>query len=394
MKGFLLLLVFITEYSVADYWTQKADLPAGERSEAIAFSIGNYGYVGTGYSTTIVYSDLWQFDPITNSWSVKSSVPNQPRYGAVAASCLGKGYVGLGNYTGFLNDWWEYDPILNAWTQKSNFPGTAREFASSFLIDSNIYVGNGIDAIQPQRDWWKYDAFANSWSPIDSTPYGCFANSAFTISGKGYLVAGWYGYKNVYEYDPILQSWTSKANFPGNGTARMAACGFSIGSYGYLGTGDTGYMSPQVKDFWQYDASTDIWYQKNDFSGIARSSAVSFTIGFNGYTGLGYSGGVRLKDLWEYTPDSITSVSSINNFNSEIIFSPNPTKGKLMVSSSQFGKKTTIDIYHISGSQVKRVQSVTGQKEISIDLKVLPSGIYFIQATSAEKVWWGKVMKD
>ena len=41
--------------------------------------------------------------------------------------------------------------------------------------------------------------------------------------------------KDFWEYDPVGNTWTQKADF--GGTARYAAVGFSIGNKGYIGTG-------------------------------------------------------------------------------------------------------------------------------------------------------------
>ena len=57
------------------------------------------------------------------------------------------------------------------------------------------------------------------------------------------------------------------------------AVGFSIGSKGYLGTGDSG---PYNKDFWEFDPLINSWTQKADFAGTARSYAVGFSIGAKG----------------------------------------------------------------------------------------------------------------
>ena len=395
MKGiYFFIFIFLFKPCSADYWTQKADLPAQGRDAAIAFVIGNYGFAGTGYGT---FDDLWQYDPLLNNWAAKAVVPNQPRYGAVGAACLGMGYVGLGGFLGFKNDWWEYDPISNAWTQKNNFPGSPREYASSFCIDSIVYVGCGLDSIGPQRDWWKYDIGSNSWGAIDSIPgfsqSGAFACVSFSILGKGYVISGYFNGNKVFEYDPISHVWNSKNLFPGIG--RYAATGFSIGNYGYIGTGDTGYQTPFVKDFWQYDPSTDLWYQKNDFSGLARASAIGFTIGTNGYLGFGVAGTLRLNDFWEYIPDSITSTSEISYQQSEIILFPNPTKGKLSFLLPFGGNMhlavNQIEIYNLFG---KQVLTVTGWGLTTVDCGLLPPGIYLLQATSGEKIWRTKVVKE
>ncbi len=90
--------------------------------------------------------------------------------------------------------------------------------------------------------------------------------------------------KDFWEYDPAANTWTQKADF--GGTARYSAVGFSIGSKGYIGTGDDGWSSI-AKDFWEYDPAANTWTQKADFGGTARDCAVGFSIGSKGYIGTG-----------------------------------------------------------------------------------------------------------
>src|SRR2546423_5277810 len=128
----------------------------------------------------------------------------------------------------------------------------------------------------------KISAQPGSWIEQRSLPGAARANAVgFSIGSKGYVGTGSaYGptgpvsYKDFWEYDPVGNTWSQKADF--GGTARTDAVGFSIGSKGYLGTGNDG--SPE-KDFWEYDPSANIWTRKADFGGTARSSAVGLSVG-------------------------------------------------------------------------------------------------------------------
>ena len=90
------------------------------------------------------------------------------------------------------------------------------------------------------------------------------------------------------------------------GTKRGSAVGFSIGTKGYVGTGEDG--SGYTKDFCEYDpagnAGLGSWTTKTDFGGTARKDAVGFAI-TKGYIGTGYDG-VYKKDFWEYDPAANT----------------------------------------------------------------------------------------
>lgn len=110
------------------------------------------------------------------------------------------------------------------------------------------------------------------------------------------LFLAWCGYSQT------PNTWAQKSEFPGS--PRSGAVGFSIGSKGYIGTGDFPYR----KDFWEYDPVTDAWTQKSDFGGDPRTGATAFSIGNKGYIGTGYkgydAGTTYYKDFWEYDPDN------------------------------------------------------------------------------------------
>jgi N-acetylneuraminic acid mutarotase len=98
----------------------------------------------------------------------------------------------------------------------------------------------------------------------------------FSIGHKGYVGTGrsydggYNYYKDFWEYDPVVNKWTQRADF--GGTVRSEAVGFGIGHKGYLGTG---YYSDQVShsynDFWEYDPIENSWTQKSNFGGAVLS---------------------------------------------------------------------------------------------------------------------------
>jgi hypothetical protein len=95
-------------------------------------------------------------------------------------------------------------------------------------------------------------------------------------------------------------TWTTKAPFPG--TPRRSEVCFSIGNKGYIGTGARS-DDVLLKDFWEYDAVTNICF-KNRFSRNCKRSCLAFSIGTKGYVGMGYDGNLK-SDFWEYDPAEI-----------------------------------------------------------------------------------------
>ena len=241
----------------------------------------------------------------TPYWIQKADFCGTGKYRAVGFSISDKGYIGTGFGTGgsYTKDFWEYDPTTDTWTQKADFGGSARYDAVGFSINNKGYIGTGREEnVGYPIDFWEYDQATDTW-----TQKAGFGGSGrqdavgFSIGNKGYIgtgeyySSGWVNIKDFWEYDHTTDSWTQKDDF--GGSARSGAVGFSIGGKGYIGTG---YDGSYTKDFWEYDQATDIWTQKDDFGGSARSGAVGFSISGKGYIGTGYAG--TLLDFWEYDP--------------------------------------------------------------------------------------------
>lgn len=91
--------------------------------------------------------------------------------------------------------------------------------------------------------------------------------------------------------------WVQKANYGGG--SRTVACGFSIGSTGYILTGDSGGF---FNDVWAYDSTTNTWSSKNSFGGTAREGASAVAIGGHGYVIGGKTSTGFVAEVWQYTP--------------------------------------------------------------------------------------------
>ncbi len=307
-----LIAIMATVFNVQaqDTWTQKADFLGGGRFGAVGFSIGDKGYIGTGTHYPDTYKDFWEYNPLTNTWTQKADVGTEPRQWATGFSIGNKGYIGTGYGDGNVaKDFWEYDPATNVWTQKSNFGGAARRVAVGFSIGNKGYIATGIKdqcCIIFTKDLWEYDPIDDSWTKkADFGGTKRLDAVGFSIGSKGYVGLGidcdiCGGRDDFWEYDPVTDTWLQRADFPGG--ARSNAVGFSIGEKGYVGTGvyEDYFNSIVYTDWWEFDPSLNIWTQRSDFGGGPRSDAVGFTIGEKGYAGI--SSG--LNDFWEYTPDT------------------------------------------------------------------------------------------
>ena len=307
-KAFQLILIIaflanpLKSYSQApDTWAQKADFGGVARVRAVGFSIGDKGYIGTGWTIATEKDDFWEYDPASDSWSQKVDFPGNPMDGAVGFGIGTKGYIGTGHSTLTQKDFYEFDPAANTWTKKADFGGGNRSYAVGFSIGNKGYIGTGVTPLANFKDFWEYDPLLDTWTKkADFGGVPRYGAVGFSISGKGYLgtgTDGGNGFVDFWEYDPVLDTWTQKMNF--KGASRYNAVAFSIGNKGFLGTGREG--GTMYKDFWEYDPLANTWTKRANFTGGIREQAVGFSIGDKGYLGTGNNSGL-FKDFREYTP--------------------------------------------------------------------------------------------
>ena len=134
--------------------------------------------------------------------------------------------------------------------------------------------------------------------------------ATFVLNGIGYVVNQIEGRPSpLYAYNPDLDQWTRRADFPG--TPRSRGIGFSVGSRGYFGLGIAGEDEQGLRDIWQYDPAANTWQYVTEYPGQGNRYLVSYSAPDRAYLGWGYesqpspSGGVRLvgcTDFWEFKP--------------------------------------------------------------------------------------------
>lgn len=157
------------------------------------------------------------------------------------------------------------------------------------------------------KDFWRYNPITNSWSAVADFPgaggQGVYFATGFSVAGKGYLCGGKIG-PNMYssqlwEYKPSNNQWMQRANFPGG--VRYQMLSFVIGSKAYVGMGTD--QNIFKKDMYCYNPGANNWEPIAQFPAYERASATTFTLEGRGFVCLGNTGGL-LKDLIEYNPQT------------------------------------------------------------------------------------------
>lgn len=198
----------------------------------------------------------------------------------------------------------------DSWTQKASFPGAVRSGAFGVSLNGKGYVGLGrssyVTGIVCYNDIWEYDPLTNSWAQKASFPgiARCFP-FAFSINNSIYVGLGqdstMIGTLNdCWLFNPTTNQWLQKNSFTLD--TLMNRTDVFDGNYGYLLGGTVVYTS-YSNNFSKYDPLTDQWTSLVSFPGIPVSNACSFFADNNIYLAGGYNSlnsPITLNTFWEY----------------------------------------------------------------------------------------------
>lgn len=147
-------------------------------------------------------------------------------------------------------------------------------------------------------------AVVGTWTQKASLPVKRTTHVGFTIKGKGYICGGvdqsGNDCKDLWQYDPVSNTWTQKADMPGQ--ARRELSSFVVDTLAYVGHGRNVTSTDIFFSFNKYNAATNSWSAIADYP-VQRYTSTGFSIDSLGYVGCGILPGVaRYKDFYEYNP--------------------------------------------------------------------------------------------
>lgn len=243
----------------------------------------------TGSKFFFVFFLLTQLSAFSQTWLKRANLTNTGRDGAFGFTIGAKIYVG-GGFS--HNDFWEYDIAANTWTQKAALPVLGdRYYGVSFSINGKGYFGLGFNGpnYNPNQDFYEYDPISDAWTAkanFPGTPRA--ACGYFVINNIGYVGGGgsFVGVANdFYAYDPVTDSWTSRANYPLSSIEFPGT--FVIDNEGYFITGAIQINGAVTNATYAYNPTLDTWTAKANFPATGRMAVASFEVGGKGYVGLG-----------------------------------------------------------------------------------------------------------
>jgi N-acetylneuraminic acid mutarotase len=299
-------------------WMKRSDFEGNARTEAVAFTVGDTAYIGTGFDGSNRYNDFWAYDPVKNFWLQRAQFPGAARNSAVGYSVGTRGYIATG-FDGLnrLKDNWEYNPATNTWTRRADFGGTSRYDAVAFGISGKGYISTGFDGGHT-KDLWEFDPTVGAngtWTQrVSLGGSKRSAAVAFVYNNKAYVVTGINNGNTLTDFwmfDPANpSSWNqlrditniSADAFDNDYTdiQRHNAVAFVIGTKAYLTVGESGAFT---KKTWEYDFATDLWARKNPYERTERTGAVAFTVKGRGYVSCGKNNSFYFDDIDEFKPD-------------------------------------------------------------------------------------------
>ena len=212
-------------------------------------------------------ADTWEYDPATNTWTQRDDFGGGVRLGALAFSIGGYGYVGTGFNDNYLKDFYRFNPNAatgKQWEIVNGFGGYKRWYGTAFVIDDVAYVCCGQNNNTLVDDLWKFDG--DNWTQLrdiantnsdddydDDYAIARLGTVSFVIDGRGYIATGTRSgvTSDYWVYDPGEDLWygdsdddytpmTNVHNVSSGGSSRAYAVSFSTGKRGFVLTGASG----------------------------------------------------------------------------------------------------------------------------------------------------------
>ncbi|HNR19826.1 MAG TPA: kelch repeat-containing protein [Bacteroidia bacterium] len=316
-------------------WLQKAPIPGIPSGiySGTSFTINNLIYVAGGCTSGLDsnYQNLWEYDPTNDGWTQKADMPLGGTYGSSAFVINNIGYVvggwhrtGPGSATSF-NFTYSYDPALNAWAAVQSFPAI-RYTGVAVELNGKGYMGTGYAPLS--KDWWEFDPIANTWTQKANLPGNVRqASHGFSLDGYAYITMGGQyqvNYNDLWQFDPNLNSWAAKANYPD--TARSSGSTFVLNNKAYL-VGGSNWAGEPFSSIYSYDPSFDKWTFVSFFPGGKRHALITAVangkayIGQGSYTDQNTNDYFTANDWWECTIVDANTISgkAFLDFNNNLI---------------------------------------------------------------------------
>lgn len=152
--------------------------------------------------------------------------------------------------------------LPGTWTSRAVVPHSRSEMQATAL-DGRIYVVGGLEGMsQALTRVDVYDPGSDTWSSAPPLPEGRHHYGMAAAGGKLYVIGGyppgefpWSPSRDVFEFDPATQQWTSRSPLP---TGRAALTVVTVDGKLYALGGEQGGIEAGTLNQ-VYDPATDQW---------------------------------------------------------------------------------------------------------------------------------------
>lgn len=243
-------------------WEQRAAYPLS-LTEVSGAQINGKIYMVCGLTVRGSVSDLYIYDPETDSWTAgaPAPIPGGADHCNVAAAngrlyLVGAIRVGTPFVEGRTL---EYDPPSNRWREVGTMP-TPRGASGVAAIGSRIYVAGGLSVRGVDAAFEAFDTATGEWSRLPAMPTARDHLTAQAVNGRFYAISG--RAANVLvaneEFDPGTNAWRARAPIPvPSGGLASGVTGGRIVVFG--GEGPSGTPDQTFRDNHEYDPVADTW---------------------------------------------------------------------------------------------------------------------------------------
>ncbi len=400
VAAFALTLLVLTSstvlYAQSSSWTTASTTGFSGVGGTSAVAFGGKIYVMGGANKNGIFNNLEVYDPATDSWNTPTTTgrfSNRRNFGSAVVN--GKIYVVGGDSlisafsTGMVS-LEVFDPATNSWSAPTTSgvcePRVSRTCVS---IGDNIYFIGGTSDGSPTSTISIFNTVSQSWStPIVTGEYTPrILATACVVDGKIYVIGGLEGFAQNFTYsdklevfDPVTNSWstpqTTGTFLPRGGLTCGVIDGKIYAVAGYQ-------LEGQSEAFEIFDPATNAWSTPivggTHPRGNVPSSAV---VGSRLYVFAGEIPGYPSTNGY-YTPESL-GIQNTESALEQISFSPNPTRDVVRIQGIP-SAAVGIKVLNTLGITVIAIADPQGS-ELNVDLSALPSGVYFIEITSADSV--------
>jgi len=296
----------------SDTWINRADMPGVARWDFATATVKNAAgqsvlyTIGGCTDIRAPRNSVAAYNVATNTWLGRAPLPGLRCSPNGAGVIDGRIYVTGGIYLQRgTSNLYVYDPATNTWKEKATIPINGGSYGGvTDVLNRRLYVYadcvdiHNCDFAGP--GFYRYDPDTDRWTVLARTQWSHRYGVGGFIGGKFYLVGG-FGVKYIEMYNPATNHWTTVGSIP---RLRQRAAGAVLGGQLYMMGGTEKVNLDSVATIARvnaYDPVTNKWSLKASLP-TPRTGVVGARVSVNGQTRIQVVGGYEPRNNLQYIP--------------------------------------------------------------------------------------------